>query len=108
MVVFIIVVVYGILLSLVLVYGLNTLYLSYLALKHRGPDPSFPPLADYPIVTVQLPIYNERYVARRVIDAVCQMDWPRDRLEIQVLDDSTDDTVSLVAALVSNYRLQGV
>src|SRR5690606_4320936 len=50
-----------------------------------------------PRVTVQLPIFNERFVIRRLLDAVARFDYPRDRLQVQVLDDSTDDTTSIVA-----------
>jgi len=64
--------------------------------------------ADLPRVTTQLPIYNERFVVDRLIRSVVDLDYPRDRHEIQVLDDSTDDTSSLVAALVERYRSEGV
>ncbi len=62
---------------------------------------------EYPFVTVQLPIYNELYVIGRLIDAVAAFDYPRDRFEIHILDDSTDETVDLVAAKVEEYRAQG-
>jgi len=61
-----------------------------------------------PVVTVQLPLYNEPEVAERLIDAACALDWPHDRLEIQVLDDSTDDTPARVAARVAAWRARGV
>ena len=61
----------------------------------------------WPVVTVQLPIFNEKYVAERLIEAVCRLDYPRDRLEIQVLDDSTDETARLVARLVERKRDEG-
>jgi cellulose synthase/poly-beta-1,6-N-acetylglucosamine synthase-like glycosyltransferase len=61
-----------------------------------------------PRVTVQLPIYNERYVIRRLLKAVCALDYPRERLEIQVLDDSTDDTVGIARALVTQYQEHGL
>jgi len=60
------------------------------------------------VVTVQLPIYNEPLVAARVIDAACRLDWPRDRLEIQVLDDSTDDTRAIVDARVRLWQARGI
>jgi cellulose synthase/poly-beta-1,6-N-acetylglucosamine synthase-like glycosyltransferase len=60
-----------------------------------------------PQVTVQLPLFNERYVVERLIRAVCQLDYPKDRLEIQVLDDSTDDTTDIAAALVDDMREEG-
>lgn len=66
-----------------------------------------PPPPDYPFVTVQLPIYNELYVIGRLIDAVAAFDYPRDRYEIHILDDSTDETVELVAEKVREYRALG-
>ncbi|HET7853476.1 MAG TPA: glycosyltransferase, partial [Candidatus Methylomirabilis sp.] len=62
---------------------------------------------DLPVVTVQLPIYNERYVVQRLIDAVARIEYPRERLEIQVLDDSTDETTAIAAPLVEAYRRAG-
>jgi cellulose synthase/poly-beta-1,6-N-acetylglucosamine synthase-like glycosyltransferase len=85
----------------------------YLRGRRRG-APELPPVAteggagnDVPTVTVQLPLYNEMYVARRLLDAVCRLDYPRHRLEIQVLDDSTDETVEIMAEAVARYRALG-
>ena len=64
-------------------------------------------LEDLPIITVQLPIFNERYVSRRLVDAVCKLDYPRDRMQIQVLDDSTDDTQDILSGTVQEYKNQG-
>jgi cellulose synthase/poly-beta-1,6-N-acetylglucosamine synthase-like glycosyltransferase len=61
----------------------------------------------WPRVTIQLPIYNERYVVKRLISSVCRMDYPRHLLEIQVLDDSTDDTVSIAKTAVERMRARG-
>jgi cellulose synthase/poly-beta-1,6-N-acetylglucosamine synthase-like glycosyltransferase len=73
-------------------YGAHRLYLLYLYRKHRGPSPEPPTrFSSQPTVTIQLPIYNERYVVRRLVESVCRIDYPHDRLEIQLLDDSTDD-----------------
>jgi cellulose synthase/poly-beta-1,6-N-acetylglucosamine synthase-like glycosyltransferase len=93
-------------------YGLHRLVLVALYLHTRRrtmPPPELPddPLA-WPIVTVQLPLYNEMYVAERLIDAVCRLDYPAGRLEIQVLDDSTDETTEIVARAVAAYRQRGV
>ena len=63
---------------------------------------------EWPRVTVQLPVYNERYVVERLIDAAAALDYPPDRLEIQVLDDSTDDTQALAMSAVSRLRTRGV
>lgn len=61
-----------------------------------------------PWVTVQLPIYNERYVIQRLLEAVGRLEYPRDRLEIQVLDDSTDETTAIAAPLIERYRREGL
>ncbi|MCA1612759.1 MAG: glycosyltransferase [Acidobacteria bacterium] len=63
--------------------------------------------ADLPVITVQLPLFNEMYVVERLLRAVTAIDYPRDRLEIQVLDDSTDETVPLARETVENYRRAG-
>ncbi|MDJ0520519.1 MAG: glycosyltransferase [Planctomycetota bacterium] len=68
------------------------------------PEQRFP---EEPVVTVQLPVFNEKFVVARLLDAVCAFDWPRDKLEIQLLDDSTDDTVDVSAAKVAELRAQG-
>ena len=75
----------------------------------NGPSPLGPraPSA-LPVVTVQLPVFNERYVVERLIDAVCRLDYPREKLEIQVLDDSTDDTAATsFAPRSSGCKTQG-
>ncbi len=89
-------------------FGLHKYFLLYLFFKHRrrqAPPPPEP--AVWPRVTVQLPIYNEKYVVERLIEAVCRLDYPRDRLEIQVLDDSTDETLEVAAVAVARARAQG-
>ncbi|HWP48687.1 MAG TPA: glycosyltransferase [Candidatus Limnocylindrales bacterium] len=62
---------------------------------------------DLPVVTIQLPIYNEKYVIRRLIEAVTRIEYPKELLEIQVLDDSTDDTVHIAREIVEKYRREG-
>jgi cellulose synthase/poly-beta-1,6-N-acetylglucosamine synthase-like glycosyltransferase len=64
-------------------------------------------LKETPTVTVQLPIYNEKYVAARLVNAVCALDYPKDKLCIQVLDDSNDETYELLENLVSDYKKNG-
>ncbi|HEY9653100.1 MAG TPA: cellulose synthase family protein [Coleofasciculaceae cyanobacterium] len=66
------------------------------------------PLKNWPPVTVQLPMFNEKYTVERLLHAVTQLDYPAERLQIQVLDDSTDDTYALVARLVEDYKARGV
>ncbi|HEY4687793.1 MAG TPA: glycosyltransferase [Anaerolineae bacterium] len=100
--------IYALILIALSLYGINFFYLVFVAWKHRHDRLDVPPLDEHPTVTVQLPIYNERYVAERAIDAICRLDWPADRLEIQVLDDSTDGTHEIVARAVAQWRAAGV
>ena len=86
-------------------YSFNFYYLVYLAWKNRRKVN--PTSNGFPMVTVQLPIFNEKYVAARLIHSVCAMDYPKDRLQIQVLDDSTDDTKELCKNIVEHYRALG-
>ena len=60
-----------------------------------------------PLITIQLPIYNEKYVAVRLIDAVCRIDYPKEKLQIQVLDDSDDDTDKIIKLTVDHYTFKG-
>jgi len=91
------------------IYGWHRYYLVYLYMKNRDKEPKPGPALDpLPIVTIQLPLYNEMYVADRLIAAVCQIDYPRDRLEIQVLDDSTDETRSIAELAARRFALQGI
>jgi cellulose synthase/poly-beta-1,6-N-acetylglucosamine synthase-like glycosyltransferase len=100
---------YFIVLFGIAIYGLNALVMSGLFLWHRRQTPSTPlPPAEWPKVTVQLPIFNERFVVERLIDAVAALDYPRDRLSIQVLDDSTDETRTLARVKVAYHAAQGV
>lgn len=80
--------------------------MTYLSLR-REPPAAPPPPEEWPHVTVQLPIYNELYVAERLIEAASRLDYPADRLEIQVLDDSTDETVEVVRGAVETARRKG-
>ncbi len=79
----------------------------YLKNKHRRPEKR-ELLDNFPPVTVQLPIFNEMYVVERLIDAICSLDYPNEKLEIQVLDDSTDETVDLVAEVVAKKQAEGL
>jgi cellulose synthase/poly-beta-1,6-N-acetylglucosamine synthase-like glycosyltransferase len=90
-------------------YGWHRYYLvySYMKHKHEQPVPRFT-LDPLPTVTIQLPLYNEMYVVDRLVDAVCRIDYPRDRLEIQVLDDSTDETRQIAELAVRRHAAHGV
>ena len=89
-------------------FGVNLLYLTWRAtrLTDRWAPPTV--LANEPLVCVQIPVYNERYVAERVLDAVCEIDWPAERLEVQVLDDSDDDTTDILTRRISQWRARGI
>jgi len=100
---------YYLILAVLAFYGVHRLMLVVLYLRTRGRKPVRPSdPAEWPVVTVQLPLYNEMYVAPRLIEAVCRLDYPPDRLEIQVLDDSTDETTEIVARVVAEQRAHGV
>ncbi|OLE83441.1 MAG: glycosyl transferase family 2 [Acidobacteria bacterium 13_1_20CM_2_60_10] len=100
---------YFTILGILSIYGLHRYYLTFLYLKNRNKAPR--PLERFdslPRVTVQLPIYNERYVAERLLDSVTRIDYPREQLEIQVLDDSIDETRIICSQLVAEYARAGV
>ncbi|MEI8341352.1 MAG: cellulose synthase family protein [Verrucomicrobiota bacterium] len=105
-------IIWGISYLLVLVglslYGIHRYAIVYLFLKHRNNVPK--PLSTFdqlPLVTVQLPIYNEFYVVERLLKSVGELDYPRELLQIQVLDDSTDDTQELAGAKVEEMKAAG-
>lgn len=104
-------IIYFLVVTTLFIYGLNFLYLSYHAWKKRDALASKPlPLnmESLPFVTIQLPIYNELYVAERLIEAAAALEYPRSRFQIQVLDDSTDETVSLVERIVGRIQARGI
>ena len=104
-----ILVTYFFVLSILAIYGWHRYYLVYLYMKNKGNVPKpLPELTALPPVTIQLPIFNEMYVADRLIDAVCEMDYPRELLEIQVLDDSTDETTEIAELAVRRHAARGV
>jgi len=106
-----VVICYFAILALLSLYGLHRYLILFLFYRHykrgaRAPRPSFD-AANAPRVTVQLPLYNERYVAARVIEAAAVMRYPAGRLRLQVLDDSTDDTGDIARATVARLRASG-
>ncbi|MDP3940248.1 MAG: glycosyltransferase family 2 protein [Deltaproteobacteria bacterium] len=110
--------VYGLAVILLFLYGVNSYYLVYQFVKNRRRseqndeavvreywnDKSYENL---PLVTIQLPIYNEQYVVERLIRSACNIDYAPGKVEIQVLDDSTDETKDLVVKIVDRYREMG-
>ncbi len=100
-------------LAVLAAYGLHRLFILALYWRHRGERPPMGrldelPDARLPRVTVQLPVYNEANVVTRLVDAAARLDWPRDRLDVQVLDDSTDETAVLAEAAARRWRERGV
>ena len=92
-------------------YGAHRYHMAWLYYRYKRNTPQAPEHAfsdTLPHVTIQLPVFNERYVVERLIEYVCRIRYPQDRLEIQVLDDSTDDTVEIARAAVQAWRARGV
>jgi cellulose synthase/poly-beta-1,6-N-acetylglucosamine synthase-like glycosyltransferase len=97
---------YGLCAAGLALYSLHALWLVW-QVRRSKPEISPPDPVNWPAVTVQLPIYNERYVAERLIEACAALDYPPHLLQIQVLDDSTDETVAIVDRSVAYWRSQG-
>ena len=100
---------YFIVLILLAGYGAHRYVLVYLYYKNKKNRTTEPlgHFADLPRVTVQLPIFNEQFVVERLLDAVSRLNYPLDKLDVQVLDDSTDETVAVARGLVNHYAAQG-
>ena len=100
---------YFIVLVLLASYGFHRYVLVYLYYKNRKNRTVGPPgeFAELPRVTVQLPIFNEQFVVERLLDAVCRLKYPLDKLDIQLLDDSTDETQAVAKGVVDHYAAQG-
>ncbi|WP_224244076.1 cellulose synthase family protein [Hyalangium gracile] len=101
--------VYFAVLCVLAVYGSHRYRMAYLYYRHKFklPTPKGV-LPTLPRVTIQLPIFNEMYVVERLVDSVCRIDYPRELLEIQVLDDSTDETCGIARACVERHRRAGL
>lgn len=90
---------------LITAYTCNFYYLAFLSQRRKETYETI--LTDPPSITIQLPIYNEKYVAARLINAVCALDYPKEKMRIMVLDDSDDDTVGLVGDLIKTHKQNG-
>ena len=102
---------YMLCLGLIVLYSFGQLHLVITFYKNRGHEAPRPALTDedeLPFVTIQLPIYNELYVVERLLEAASQQDYPKDRFEIQLLDDSDDDTVEVAAKKVAELSERGI
>jgi cellulose synthase/poly-beta-1,6-N-acetylglucosamine synthase-like glycosyltransferase len=102
---------YFIVLIILAAYGAHRYWMVYLYYKHKKNKTTEPAahfqFDELPRVTVQLPIFNEQYVVDRLLDAVCRLDYPREKLDIQLLDDSTDETIEVARILVDRYIALG-
>lgn len=102
---------YFIVLIILATYGMHRYQLVFMYYRHRRkktvePEGRFSE-SELPRVTVQLPIFNEQYVVDRLVDSICKLDYPKDKLEIQLLDDSTDETMDVAHAVVQRYAAMG-
>ena len=89
----------------IVAYTCNFYYLTFLSQRRKN-NLSTVDLGT-PSITIQLPIYNEKYVAKRLVDAICNLDYPKEKMRIMVLDDSDDDTVDLLRNVVNDYKKRG-
>jgi cellulose synthase/poly-beta-1,6-N-acetylglucosamine synthase-like glycosyltransferase len=101
-------IIYGLSLLYIFLYSLGQLHLTwiYLSVRKKGSQPP-PIMNEFPLVTIQLPVYNEKYVVERLLDSVNKLDYPKDKIEIQVLDDSTDETTGIIAHKLEELKLSG-
>jgi cellulose synthase/poly-beta-1,6-N-acetylglucosamine synthase-like glycosyltransferase len=109
----IIIIIYSIALLLIFMYALAQLnlllnYLSSKKIKDNSPTFDFSNPEEIPYITIQLPVYNEMYVMERLLDNIAKIDYPSDKLEIQVLDDSTDETVETTRAQIETLQATGL
>lgn len=104
----IVLIVYILIMSIILIFASHGIIMLFYHRKYIKNIPqSLDTLSLDKIVTIQLPLYNELYVVERLINSVCKIEYPKDKLEIQVLDDSTDETVNLVSKLVKQKQKEG-
>ena len=100
---------YFIVLFILALYGLHRYWLVYDYYRYaKNVPPMPPPVTEWPRVTIQLPIYNERYVIERLVEAISRFDYPAELLDVQVLDDSTDETREVARNCVERFAAQGM
>lgn len=108
MLLYLFLVIYFFVLITVFIYASHRYYMVYLYFRHQKDKPVLKhDMLSLPRVTVQLPVYNEMYVVKRLIEASCSIDYPKELLDIQVLDDSTDETTAVARECVKEYRGKG-
>ena len=108
-----IIVLYTLSLTVIFLYSLAQLNLLFNYLKAKKKTDNAPVYDldnpdEIPFVTIQLPLYNELYVVKRLLDNISKMDYPTNKMEIQVLDDSTDESLTETRKLINNLRLDGL
>jgi cellulose synthase/poly-beta-1,6-N-acetylglucosamine synthase-like glycosyltransferase len=106
----VVIILYILSLLYIFLFSMNQLHLTWIYSRNkRSPEHDIPLFADFePLVTIQLPIYNEKYVVERLIEAVSKLDYPKTKLEIQVLDDSTDETSEIILKKIESLRPLGL
>ena len=107
---YIIIIFYALALLVIFLYSLSQLALlfNYIKQKRQKPPTSNTAQPFTPMVTIQLPVYNEKYVMQRLLDSVANIDYPKDKLQVQVLDDSTDETIRETADMVQHLANEGL
>ncbi len=104
-----ILILYTLSLFIIFIFSVGQAYLIFFYLKSKREKITIPVLQNnIPKVTIQLPLYNELYVVERLIDAVCAIDYPKSKLEIQVLDDSNDDSLALTLKIIAEKKALGI
>lgn len=106
----VILLVYGFFLTFILFYSFIQVHLVilYLLKKRKNRKPIINTQNPYPFVTIQLPIYNEQYVIERLIKKVAKIDYPKNRFEIQILDDSNDETTKIIRRVIKDLEYTGI
>ena len=103
-----IIITYFISLTILFLFGSSGFIMIYYYFKHKkNNQDEVGEIKEFPTVTIQLPIYNEYYVVGRLLESICKIDYPKEKLEIQVLDDSTDETTDLISDLAKKYQSLG-
>jgi cellulose synthase/poly-beta-1,6-N-acetylglucosamine synthase-like glycosyltransferase len=107
-----VIIIYSIGLLFLFIYSLTQFSLIHKYIKFKVSEKKNPTNKDipviFPIVTIQLPVYNELYVIERLIDCVCKINYPKNKLEVQILDDSTDETQAIIQEKVVEWRNKGI
>lgn len=99
-------IIYSICLLYIFLFSLGQLHLTWIYIRNKKSQSNgTEPLTAYPLVTVQLPVYNEKYVVERLLDAVSKFNYPKDKLEIQILDDSTDETTEIISRKIEELKI---